>query len=871
MNQTVERLAATVFVWFISLWVVTPSWGAQQAGDLDPAFDPGRLVVRSVYAFAVQPDGKVLVGASSDTPTNRITRASPVADSFTVTVTGGTGVRAIVLQPDGKVLIGGDFTGVNGASRGCLARLNFDGTLDESFGDPAVARAETPIVLSLALQPDGRVLIGGWFGAVGGIPRRNLARLNADGTLDSSFQADGTGADGEVHAIVLQPDGKVLIGGAFVNVEGEGRPGISRLNADGTLDLAFASGTGGTNGAVDGLALQPDSKIVLGGDFTRVNGVVRNRVARLASDGSLDSSFQSGAGADNRVHAALLQTDGMVLIGGAFTTFDGVGRKRFARLNTDGTLDTSYAELAKFDNEVRALALRPNGNALAGGDFDSPYRASVLNNYGTPSAFQVYLGASCGAVLALPDKAMLRGCRDGSLIRILRTNPDGSSDPAFDVSLSGSIDGYGPGVHTLVSQPDGRVLIAGNFRYVNGVQRISVARVNRDGTIDKTFQDPHVRRTRTGSWVAAVGVQPDGKIVIGGFFDIVGGTIVYPYINIARLNADGTRDASFLVAWSSPWSRIVSAVAIQGDAKVLVEVLLDPPYAALTRVNPDGSTDESFAPPSSVRGPFVLQPDQEIVAWDVSGQVVRLHSDGTLDTNFQAVAIPPVSALAMQVDGKVIVAFQGPGLGTGIARLNPNGTLDTSFRIGLVSFQSALAVQPDGNVLLGGEYSYYGISYNGISTPGTARILGNAPGGEDADEDGVPTASDNCPVWYNPSQLDSDADGEGDACDRNDGLIWEWREDRGSISYQFEENVSSWNVYSGDLDVLRQTGEYTQAPGSNPLANRQCGQETVRAWDPGIPPSGKVSFSLVTAVTSYGEGSLGSGTAGERSNTNPCP
>src|SRR3989304_10336122 len=100
MHRTVERLTSRVFIWlFISLWVVNPSWSAQQAGDLDPTFDPGRFVVRSVYALAVQPDGKVLVGASSDTPTNRITRASPVADNFTVTVTGGTGVRAVVLQP----------------------------------------------------------------------------------------------------------------------------------------------------------------------------------------------------------------------------------------------------------------------------------------------------------------------------------------------------------------------------------------------------------------------------------------------------------------------------------------------------------------------------------------------------------------------------------------------------------------------------------------------------------------------------------------------------------------------------------------------------------------------------------------------------
>jgi len=184
MNRAVERLASTVLVWLVvSLWLVNPSWGAAQAGDLDPTFDLGPFVVRSVYAFAVQPDGKVLTGASSLTPTNRITRD----ENLTASVTGGTGVRAVVLQPDGKVLIGGDFTGVNGAGRGCVARLNSDGSLDQNFADSAVAKAETPIVLSLALQPDAKIVVGGDFTVVNGMPRNRVARLDANSNLDPSF------------------------------------------------------------------------------------------------------------------------------------------------------------------------------------------------------------------------------------------------------------------------------------------------------------------------------------------------------------------------------------------------------------------------------------------------------------------------------------------------------------------------------------------------------------------------------------------------------------------------------------------------------------------------------------------------------------
>ena len=457
MHRTVERLTSRVFIWlFVFLWVVNPSWSAQQAGDLDPTFDLGPFVVCSVYAFAVQPDGRVLTGASSLTPTNRITRD----ENFTASVTGGTGVRAVVLQPDGKVLIGGDFTGVNGASRGCVARLNSDGSLDQSFADPAAGKAEAPIVLSLALQPDGRVLIAGSFGAVGGIPRNNLARLNADGTLDGSFQADGTGADGEVHAIVLQPDGKILIGGAFRNVAGVTRPGIARLNGDGTLDRAF--GSAGTNGAVDAVALQPDAKIVVGGDFTLVNGVNRNRIARLDANGNLDPSFQSLTGADNRVRALVLQADGKIIIGGAFTTFDEVRRDRVARLNMDGTLDTSYAQGDGCDNEVRALALAVDlpGWTLVGGDFDQAddlptFRRAALH---TGGRFVYYPGSDiygeyCGGAFALqPDGKILRTCSTNTGARIIRTNPDGSFDPTFRAEVTGSIGILL--VNALAVQPD---------------------------------------------------------------------------------------------------------------------------------------------------------------------------------------------------------------------------------------------------------------------------------------------------------------------------------------------------------------------------------------------------------------------------------
>jgi hypothetical protein len=139
------------------------------------------------------------------------------------------------------------------------------------------------------------------------------------------------------------------------------------------------------------------------------------------------------------------------------------------------------------------------------------------------------------------------------------------------------------------------------------------------------------------------------------------------------------------------------------------------------------------------------------------------------------------------------------------------------------------------------------------------------------DGDLIHDACDNCRVTSNATQSDFDHDGQGDACDLNDGSIYERRGDKTSVSWQAEVGPTSWNVYIGDLAVLRATGTYTQLPGANPLATRQCGLVTTGAADPGVPTAGKVSFSLITGVTSGVEGSLGSATSGPRTNANPCP
>ena len=273
----------------------------------------------------------------------------------------------LALQADGKILVGGSFTILGGQVRNCLGRLNADGSLDSAFNQgPALEYFRwsgylclATVVYCLAVQADGRVLVGGYFTTLGGQPHNWLGRLNADGTPDSGFNP---GADSDVCSLAVQADGKILVGGWFTILGGQVRNRLGRLNADGTLDSGFNPGA---SYAVFSLALQADGKILVGGDFTTLGGQPRNNIGRLNANGTLDSAFNPGA--NGQVESLAVQSDGKILVGGGFTTLGGQTRNYIGRLNADGTLDSGFNPGASY--AVFSLALQADGKILVGGDF----------------------------------------------------------------------------------------------------------------------------------------------------------------------------------------------------------------------------------------------------------------------------------------------------------------------------------------------------------------------------------------------------------------------------------------------------------------------------------------------------------------------
>ncbi|MCX5889469.1 MAG: delta-60 repeat domain-containing protein [Deltaproteobacteria bacterium] len=719
------------------LFLALPAAAAAGDADWDHTFNSGLVekicVIRGKVDYT---DGRFLLYGFFSTLSAGIWRNSIArlnADgtpdpSFNAPVNGE--VRRVYLLDSGQILIAGKFTIGTFIN---FARLNADGSVDTSF--PKVFNS-SGAVNDIAVQADGKILLGGYSMAVPGSTANtfHLLRLNSDGTLDDSYprrsapggyvssvgilsgdaarlfgtlpragtahvdyQLDlaSTGVvqthlgdetvDGPILSMGQQSNGQWLISGQFQHVLGVARSRVARFNLDMTLDPNFNIGAG-ANASVSQLTVQADDKIVLAGNFDAFNGTACGYLVRLNTDGSVDSTFATGTGADYRIVRLTAGGSGW-LIYGYFRNYNGSSRYGIASLDANGGLTGSNVYVFSYYlGTVYALAAQNDGKILVGGDFT---------------------GVS----------AKYRG-------GIARLNPDGS----LDTSFKGGLDGY---VESIAIQDDGKILLAGNFGAAQDYARTSLARLNADGSLDTTFNPLVVKGDGSVSDLRQVVRLSGGQPVVAGDFAQVCGanrTIV------VRLNGDGSLDAAFNAQLNATGvSNIMGyRVAMAGGNYVVYGSLLlnGTSRGFLTRFTNTGALDTTFgptAPPTPVANVIILdsgssptpaadmflQNDGKIVVGgsfshiiDSSGSpparwsIVRFSGSGFLDdTFFYHGSSNTINAMALQFNGKILV-----GSGS-LFRLYPDGNLDTApFMAGPVF---AILRQASGKNIFAGNLKYY--------------------------------------------------------------------------------------------------------------------------------------------------------------------
>lgn len=600
-------------------------------GSFDTTFGTnGRVVTDFLLrpddpqSAAIQPDGKIVVVGTGGTPIAPFNLASAVrynSDGSLDTSFDGDGKLQlnssisglwtdIALQTDGKILCSGQFIGTQ-LDFG-LHRLNADGSADGQAFVPIGAAND--FANKVAIQPDGKIIVSG-YSEFGGLDF-SIMRLNSDLSLDTTFSGDGKartdlGGNDTHSGSVLQPDGKIVLVGT--HQASVAQVGMIRYLADGTLDTSLDGDgivttiTGVSASAMHAAAIQSDGKILMAGvsspnvndnDFTLI---------RLDLNGNLDTTFSDDGvatanplGTSNTARALFIQPDGKIVVAG-----HSIGSFQIARFNSDGTIDTTFNALggqpgmidvnvnSGFDDRAMAVALAPDGKIIVAGEINT---SAILKDvavirlnqdgtrdlsFGVGGLFQKNTGStseSARAVTVLPDGKILLATNafedTNEDFAVIRLNATGTADLSFGGDGMVVFD-FGPAndlANSLAVQVDGKIVVTGSAS--NGLNTdIGIMRLNSDGTPDTTFSGDGRLTVAAGTGNDAgnsVKIQPDGKIIVGGFATNTNRDLV-----TIRVNADGTLDAAPL--WGIGGISVtdlggaesINAIAIQPNGRVV--------------------------------------------------------------------------------------------------------------------------------------------------------------------------------------------------------------------------------------------------------------------------------------------------------------
>ncbi|MNK01869.1 hypothetical protein D3C87_196820 [compost metagenome] len=459
-----------------------------QFGTLDPTFNAHGIGPNGdIYALAVQPDGKIFAGGTfqfyQGQPKKHFVRLNQNGSlDTTITVQFDNVVRQIIILPNGKILVAGTFINCITSSGTIpiagVVRLNADGSFDTTFNNggagvnQSVHLGQMPIVNSMKVLNDGKIIIAGDFVTYNGTTARCIARLNEDGTLDNTFNAGGTGTDIMVDALAIQADGKILVGGPFTEFNGTPAGRLMRLNANGSRDNTFNTGGAGLSGSgyisTYIMRIQPDEKILVGGSFNFYNGTPLNHLIRLNTDGSIDNTFNpGGAGPSDPAHGLAVLPDNRILISGQMTSYNGTNLGRIACLNTDGTLDNSFNTGGTGANAtIFPIALTNNNKIVIGGDF---------NSYNSTNAYRI---TRLNSAACTPSTGTDTQTACGSYTWINGVTYVASNNTATDTIVGGAANGCDSIVtlNLTINQPATGIdtqTACGSYTWINGVTYIA--------------------------------------------------------------------------------------------------------------------------------------------------------------------------------------------------------------------------------------------------------------------------------------------------------------------------------------------------------------------------------------------------------------
>ncbi len=526
-------------------------------------------------------------------------------------------VMDLAEDSSGTIYVGGSFTNYNGAAAARIVSINSDGSRNTNF---VVGSGFNGTVNAVALDPStGDLYVGGAFTIYNGTNSARIIRLNNDGSVDTLFDV-GAGFNNSIFSLAFDAAQKKLyIGGQFTTYKGIAASRIICLTESGDIDSNFSYG-GGTNNTVYTMLLDDiDNKLYVGGQFTSYQSIAASRIMRLNYDGSLDSNFYYGSGFNNIVRTLNFgATHAELYIGGNFTTYNGLTHRYAAKLFSDGSEDASYQTGIGFENTPLAGAYTSQGEVLWGGSFVSYQNSGQnfalatdvsggrLNYFSEGSGFNstVYQILSPNLdreIYAFGAFTMYDGKAANRLIKL---DANGKADPSFNIGSGLNNIAYAA---TFNAQQQ-TLYIGGAFTSFSGTAANRLIALNTNGTIEANF---FLDSGFNNIILSLAFDENNAQLYVGGRFTTYKGSTAS---KIVRLNTNGDMDPTFLTG--AGFNNDVWALLPLSGGDILVAGAFTEydgqNVGRIIRLKNDGSLDTNFSVGSGANGTiYALSQDEE--------------------------------------------------------------------------------------------------------------------------------------------------------------------------------------------------------------------------------------------------------------------